>query len=262
MADQESKRAKLTIVELKEQQPVGDKGAIKLSFKAKDEAGNQLWYFTFSKRLFETIEGSKDKEIDAEIVTSEREWDGNTYVDRKVTQIYIDGKPVGGGGGGGYARYQDSPEKIASIEAQKRADIIAQLWIADKIKDTDPLVKQLKGWLGNVPVEAKKEATKPPQKEEPVEGLFPEDPHNAKAAADAHRKATEQKPELFINIADLKGILHNINWTLRNATEFIKNHEEFRGLDTTGKLEDVLARMSKEQQGKFVEMVQELESMA
>ena len=36
-----------------------------------------------------------------------------------------------------------------SIESQKRADIIAQLWIAGKIADDDALVAKLKTWLGN-----------------------------------------------------------------------------------------------------------------
>ncbi len=39
----------------------------------------------------------------------------------------------------------------ASIESQKRADIIANLWIAGKIKDDDLLVKQMRSWLAFSP---------------------------------------------------------------------------------------------------------------
>jgi hypothetical protein len=168
------KRLKLTITEVKDRQPVGEKGAVKLAFKAKEgEEGKELPYFTFSTRLFETIE--KGGEIDCDVNISKREWttdDGEpmTFTDRKVTQIYIDGQPVGGRRGG----YGDSPETRASIEAQKRADIIAQLWIAGKIKDDSPEVKKMRAWLMEEPTKAPAPEKKAESKKEPEE-IFPEE---------------------------------------------------------------------------------------
>lgn len=142
------RRLTLTITEVKERQPIGEKGAVKLNFKAKGEDGDkEFWYFTFSQRLFETIEQGKGRELECDVNISTREWDGNTYTDRKVFQIYMDGQPVGGRRPGGY---QDSPEKIVSIESQKRADIIAQLWIAGKFDGNGPEVGKLKTWLGEL----------------------------------------------------------------------------------------------------------------
>ena len=142
-------RLKLTITEVGARQSVGDKGAVKLLFYAREkEAEKALPYFTFSSRLFETIEQGKGKEIDCEVNVSTREWerDGDIqhFTDRKVTQIYVDGLPIGG-----QKRQwnQDSPETRASIEAQKRADITAQLWMADKFNEKTPEVIKMRKWL-------------------------------------------------------------------------------------------------------------------
>jgi len=161
-------RLKLTITEVKERQPVGDKGAVKLTFMATEgESDKALSYFTFSSRLFETIE--KGGAIDCDVNISTRNWtgdDGNvmTFTDRKVTQIYIDGQPVGGKRFGGYG---DSPEKIASIEAQSRAKIISELWIAGVIDKDSAEVKKLRAWIMG--------ETKTTKKSESIEAIFPEE---------------------------------------------------------------------------------------
>ena len=136
----ESQRVKLEITEVKERQPFGDRGASKLNFKAK-VGEEEHWFTTFSNRLFETVEKGKGKTFEADVVTTESEYG----TQRKVTQIYVDGQPVGGQKQ--WQARQDSPEKIASIENQKRADIIAQLWMADKLKDSSSQVKKLLKWL-------------------------------------------------------------------------------------------------------------------
>ena len=108
--EKETKRMKLEVTEVKERQPVGDRGAVKLEFKAKVD--DKEWkFFTFSTRLFETIEAKGI--IDADVITSIREGTGNfegtTFTDRKVTQIYKDGQPVAVGGG---RQYSKSAEEI------------------------------------------------------------------------------------------------------------------------------------------------------
>jgi len=136
-------RMKLTITKVSEITKVGNKQIPKLSFQATCKGGSDLSYFTFRGNLFETIQSSK--EIDAEVETSSREHDGNTYVDRKVNQIYVEGAPVAirGEGKGSWGK---SPEERTSIEGQKAADITAQLWIAGKLDDTEEII-DLRAWL-------------------------------------------------------------------------------------------------------------------
>lgn len=113
-----NKRLTLTVAEIRERKPVGEKGAVKLEFRAKGEEGDkEFLYFTFSQSLMDVIEQGKGKAIDCDVVISTREWDGNTYTDRNVKQIYVGGQPVSSRRGPAGA-YGDSPEKVLSIEAQ------------------------------------------------------------------------------------------------------------------------------------------------
>jgi len=154
------KRLTLAVTEVAEPKDVGkDKPLMKLVFKATGEDGDKEHeYFAFSTRLFDYIK--KDTTIECDVNISKREWGDNIFTDRKVTQIYTDGQPVGGRRSGGYR--EDSPEKIASIEAQKRADITAQLWIADKLKEKDPEVIKMRAWLMNDAPPAKPAADEAP----------------------------------------------------------------------------------------------------
>ena len=88
-----SERKTLTIKEVKEIERVGSNQIPKLSFKAKD-GDKEYWYQTFRSSLFEVIKVGQTISADVEIKT--REWDGQEYTDRRITQIYIDGQPVGG----------------------------------------------------------------------------------------------------------------------------------------------------------------------
>lgn len=89
-----SNRIKLIVTEVKEVQKVGEKQIPKLNFKAKDPEGKEHQYFSFRTSLFELIKSNA--ELDAEVDITTREYDGTTYTDRKITQIYVDGQPVGG----------------------------------------------------------------------------------------------------------------------------------------------------------------------
>ncbi len=120
----------LTITSLGEVKKIGDKGAEKFSFKAKGADGKELWYFSFRASLFEALRANTNIEVDLETTT--REVDGNTYTDRKVTQIYVDGKPVAEdkqgsfGGGRPWQPQGKSPEERRSIERQKSLDLACQ----------------------------------------------------------------------------------------------------------------------------------------
>ena len=99
---------KLHILEVKPVENVGERQIPKLSFFAKNPKGEDAWYFSFSKNLFPDIK--KDVDITANVQISEREYQGNIYIDRKVTPLGGDGYT--GKGGRGFQK--DS----ASIEAQ------------------------------------------------------------------------------------------------------------------------------------------------
>ncbi len=120
MADEkQTQRMKIKILEVKERQPIGDKGVVKLAFNATVDGKKAFQFFTFSPSLFEAIESSVGKEIEAEVIISEVDTkNGSHFVDRKVTQVYIDGKPVKTGSGGKGYNQGYSPEERASIEAQ------------------------------------------------------------------------------------------------------------------------------------------------
>ncbi|MCJ7630883.1 hypothetical protein MUP77_00565 [Candidatus Bathyarchaeota archaeon] len=110
-----------------------------LEFGGEDRVNYETW----SESLAEHIKVGATIEADVEF--SERIHEGKTYFHNKVVQIYIDGKPV-------KSRERpfgvtDSPEKIASIESQKRADLICQLYIAGKIAGDDILIVKARAWL-------------------------------------------------------------------------------------------------------------------
>ena len=128
-------RKGLAIISVEPVKEVGSKGAKKLQFKAKEKAGREeLTYFTFRPSLFETIEKGIGQVLDCETETSSRERDGNTFTDRKVNQIFVDGQPIGGQKKQfGFAGYQHSPEERASIETQVAAKIGSELLAAKVI---------------------------------------------------------------------------------------------------------------------------------
>ena len=107
----------------------------------KDEQGKK--YESWAKALSDHIASNVDHAIIADVDNWDTETDETVYHNHKITQIYIDDKPIyekkayGGGSGGGY---QDSPEKRHSIEAQNAFTGVVQLIIADKCpKDLEKL---------------------------------------------------------------------------------------------------------------------------
>jgi len=132
----EDKRMKLEVLELKEiqkgQRKDGKGEWQKLSFKAKDGDGEH-WFDSFSTRLFPNIVVGNT--IEADVNISQREYDGNTYTDRKVTQIYVDGQPVGQKSGGGWRG--KSPEELELSRKSYALSYAKDLCVADKIKLMD-----------------------------------------------------------------------------------------------------------------------------
>lgn len=130
------------VIKIKEVSPierVKDKWD-KLVFKGEDDKE----YNIFNKRdLFPVIKIGATISADVE----EKEYQPGKF-DRKVTAI--DGAETKKQFAGGF--HGKSQEEIHSIESQKRADIIANLWIGGCIDKDDPLINNLRTWLnGGVP---------------------------------------------------------------------------------------------------------------
>ena len=159
-------KIKLAITQVKEVQKIGDKGAEKLAFKAKNLEGKELWYFTFVKSLFSAIKTNQEIEADVEITN--REVDGNIYTDRKVTQLYVGGEAVAKGQPSkqGFQGYRDSPESRASIELQTAFKGVVELMVANIITRDEPLGKVAIAWaLGKFGV---KETQPLPKENKPI----------------------------------------------------------------------------------------------
>lgn len=149
------KRMTLEVVSITKDQQVG-RNAQKLSFKAKAE-DKELTYASFVRSLHDHIKASVGKTIDCDVEVSEHEYDGQMYQDRLVLDIFMDGKSLrqeqrGGSGGGGQQRSggggyrEDSPEKIASIEAQTAYNGAIQLLVAKVINTGSDLGTKALDW--------------------------------------------------------------------------------------------------------------------
>lgn len=82
------------------------------TFNAKGDDGGELSYSTFSQTIGAALVQGVTYEVEFEIST--REYDGNTYTDRRVNQVWVDGKPIREE----KKQYNrgKSPEDIASME--------------------------------------------------------------------------------------------------------------------------------------------------
>jgi len=112
-----AERKNLTVTEVKEIQRFGaDNQGQKLSFKARD-GDTELLYITYKRSFFDKIK--QGETISADVEVSTREWEGQTYTDRKIVQIYVDGQPVSSKG----TQYRGkSPEEL---EQQARVMVLS-----------------------------------------------------------------------------------------------------------------------------------------
>jgi hypothetical protein len=132
-------RKKLLVLSVDDPKVINDKGTKKLCFKASDDSGHDYSYFTFRESLFESIKANAT--LDSEIETSTREYEGNTYTDRKVNQIFVGGEPVAQKKP--FVNRGKSPEEIADIRAQCAFKLINQAWCAGKLNTDHPLIDRL-----------------------------------------------------------------------------------------------------------------------
>ena len=140
MGINDSGRKKLTIVKVLEKRKVGNAEVQEFTAKIESEETNAK-YGVWSRALDEYIK--PDTTIDCDVVTKKSEKldpESNPYVNRKVTQIYLDGKPVIEQTGFQIGRYSPQPNNTASIEAQTAIKEIGECWRVGKLKDDDILV--------------------------------------------------------------------------------------------------------------------------
>jgi len=136
-------RIKLKIIEVGEPKSIGEKGAKKLTFKANDGTRDAT-YFTFRISLFDAIKAGATLEVEAEI--TEREYEGNTYIDRKVNEIYIDGQAISTKAKQGRGQWGKSIEERTEIAAQVAAKEVGLCWREGKLEDNHPLVVAYRQW--------------------------------------------------------------------------------------------------------------------
>lgn len=207
-------REKLIITQVKELMPVGDKGAKKLAFQAKNAEGKELSYFTFRQGLFGEIQVGK--EIEVEIEVAQTESGGNLYTNRKVNQVYVEGKPVLVAGQGKSFSYGDK----ASIESQTAFKGVIELLVAKIITPDDVLGKAALSWA------AERLGTKAEEKPPLVKHTFLKEP--PKSGPDAQAEpATEPAPA-----EEDKG---NALAPIKDANDFLKRFQKLdpKMLNTT-----------------------------
>lgn len=132
----------IKIKSAQEPKEFGSRGSKKLIFFGEDKKK----YEVYDSALFQYI--VPNTTIKADVAVSSRDYEGTTYEDRKVTQVYVEDKPVlqKAQKQGWQSRAADPVER-ASIEAQQAAKFTAELWIAGKFSNEDPQVEKLKAWL-------------------------------------------------------------------------------------------------------------------
>jgi hypothetical protein len=174
------KRLTLTITNLLPPKDIGkDHPLVKYSFLATGE-DKEYQYQTFSKTFGEYLEGlGPGRTLDCDVNVSTREVQGNTYTDRMVRQIYIDGAPLKTRRPGAGA----SPEQIASEEERTAFRGFVRLMAEGVIKKDDLDGQAVMEWgrkrLGIGALDAtsgSRRAKSAPPKREPEEGLPEEKP--------------------------------------------------------------------------------------
>jgi hypothetical protein len=108
-------RKKLSIISVEPLKHWGDKNLPILKFKASDESGKELSYEIFANQSL--IDACPQTGIlDCDVETSSRIKEDQTYTDRKIKQIYVNGEPIDVKKKGGWQGR--SPEERLSIERQ------------------------------------------------------------------------------------------------------------------------------------------------
>jgi len=199
-----AERKNLTIIEVKPVEKVGDKQIPKLSFKAKD-GEKELWYSSFRTSLFDAVK--QGATIDADIEVKSYERDGESRLDRRLVQVYVNGQPLGGQ----KQRYGKSPEEL---DQQARLMVLAyakDLAVADKIPGGE-ITKQAGLFYNWVKGNGKAPEPKPET----------EKSSETKTTDEDWEKMRKEAPTTNIqNITEFKGLLSKHKVATREAYEIL-----------------------------------------
>jgi len=181
-----TERKTLTITQVEEVKKVGDKQIPKLTFRAKD-GENELTYFTFKSSLFDFIKTGNTISADIDVAT--RDYQGNTYTDRRVVQVYQDGQPISQKGYRG-----KSPEELELSARAYALSYAKDLAVAGTIKlgDITNLADDFYAWLKKIdkPVEE-------PEKPEVVTVTKVQNVTELKALLAKHKIGTREAYEIL-----------------------------------------------------------------
>ncbi len=114
-------RKQITVITVGQPQEKGDKGNKKLAFSAKEVTGQTLEFSTWHASIFEYIK--PQAVLDCDIQYGSHEYNGQTYQDREIKQLYINGKPMvqqKSFGSGGFQKRTDWPEPLAATPAASK----------------------------------------------------------------------------------------------------------------------------------------------
>lgn len=267
----ETKRMKLEILEVKERQPVGEKGAVKLNFKTKVD-DKELWFFTFSTRLFEVIEAGKGQTLDADVVISTREYDGNIYTDRKVTQIYKDGQPIAVSSGGG-RQYGKSPEELELSRRSYALSYAKDLAVAGKIEVNDVLTmaEVYCRWLGEGTISIALK-TSPSKKRGDIGGEVDKKAEPAISKDETwdnlDKAVKEETGELSdeehipgaIDMDVLKDQLRELHWSEATFKTWVRSQatrQKWLAIDISGTLTEVMGKLNPKQREFICKEIQD-----
>jgi len=189
-------RKTLVVTSVEPIKKVGERQVPKLSFKAKD-GDKELSYFTFRQSLFDMVKPGQT--ISADVDTKTREYEGNTYTDRAVVQIYRDGQPIAAKPG---FRAGKSPEELDQSAKTMCLAYAKDLAVANLLSLNQILTfaEQFYDWVkGNgkeQKVESSAEATIQPRANMPT-GLKVQNVTELKALLAKHKIPTAEAYEIL-----------------------------------------------------------------
>ncbi len=228
-----SGRKKLVITKVLEKRSVkGQKGDFDvLDFLAKIEGEDTGTKYQVSySALFESIKA--ETTIDCDVVVTEQKQidpDGNPYRNRKITQIYQDGKPVKEQQGG--KMWGKSPETVAmEIDSKFRDTALMQACGFGPVQNVTEVLKVADAFYAWLKGEAKP-AIKAPEKPVVKESLKTEQSKPLLPAKES------QKPA--IDLSWLGVTMKAVNWKDATLKSWLKM--QFK-VDTTGTIEEILSR--------------------
>jgi len=232
-----SERRNLTITQVEEIKKVGDKQIPKLSFRAR-EGDNELAaiYFTFKSSLFELIKEGQTISADVEIST--RKWEDQTYTDRRIVQIYLDGQPVAGKKDfyrGKSPEELDQTAKSMALSYAKDLAVAKLISLEEITKWADTFYTWVKK-NGNEPTGAVKKA-QAKISSPAVKASETDTDVSKQAIAEAWEKISKESPmpngKKVQNIAELKSLLmkHKIATHEAKVILSIKEFDELTDLD-------------------------------